>query len=138
MREHRCRKACTLVLLGLCLVLTSCGKKELPLAEVTGQVTYLGAPASAEVIFRPNQTDIGAGERPSSAMTDEKGNFRLFFTLDQPGALVGQHTVIIRVLRTEFDAEPETFGQATSAKKRVELERYVNRGDNHFHFAITP
>jgi len=79
------------LLLGLHLVV-GCGvPSDRPeIAEVTGTVTLDGIPMSGLlVLFGP---EVG---RTSSAWTDEKGQYRLMYLPDVPGAVVGTHTVSI-------------------------------------------
>ncbi|MEW4455749.1 carboxypeptidase regulatory-like domain-containing protein [Bremerella sp. JC817] len=60
-------------------------------AEVTGLVTVDGKPAAeAMVSFSPT-----GGGRTSFGLTDDKGQYRLIYTNDIRGAIIGDHMVSI-------------------------------------------
>jgi hypothetical protein len=66
------------------------------LGEVTGVVSVAGKPlANAVVTFTP------ADGRPSFGETDENGNYELLFKADNPGAVVGQHTVRVELITAD-------------------------------------
>ena len=121
----------------LCAGSLGCSGDGIPLAEVTGQVTFNGQPAPAEIFFQPHDADGKKTGRPSTARTDEDGTFRLFFTASRPGAVVGPHQISVNILRQHDGDEPISYLEATTPLKIVRLERTVKPGRNHFDFAIT-
>ena len=77
--------ASTLFLLGL---FTGCGPSGPQIVEIEGTVTHNGEPVpNLRIYFEP------AKGRPSWAISDGTGHFKLDYDLDFDGALVGQHTV---------------------------------------------
>lgn len=114
-----------------------CSGDGIPLAEVTGRVTFNGQPAPAEIFFQPHDAEGNTTGRPSIARADDDGEFRVSFTASRRGAVVGQHRISVNVLRRRDGEEPRTYHEATAPLKTVKLERMVKPGRNHFDFAIT-
>ena len=88
------------VLFCFCLCLGSgCGRNDGPdLAQVTGRITIDGKPAQKLVIrFIPE----AAGGSPSYGATDAEGNYRLMFTADANGTMLGKHRVEIEAVTPE-------------------------------------
>jgi hypothetical protein len=70
--------------------LPGCSDEGLPLAKVSGKVTFDGQPvAGASVVFRPDAGPSAVGE------TDAHGQFALMTRAPGDGAVVGHHTVTI-------------------------------------------
>jgi hypothetical protein len=115
---------------------------EVELAEVTGRVTFHGAPARAEIFFTPAESKKGYSGRPSTAYSDANGEFSLTYDGSRAGAVVGKHNVVIRILPAaggepaSGDDEGE-FEDANRTVKTVQLVRQVKRAANHFEFLIT-
>ena len=64
----------------------------IPLSDVIGSVTMDGAPAiGAGVRFSPK-----SGQRASSGQVGQDGNYRLIFTPDELGAVIGEHEVMVQ------------------------------------------
>jgi hypothetical protein len=120
----------------MCLV-SGCTRGDIPLAEVTGEVTFNGLPARAEIIFEPEGGDGRTGGRPSTAFADSGGAFRLAYTVDRPGAIIGRHQVLVKILRSVEGEEPQSFEEAVTPIKTVRLVRHVREDKNHFRFAVT-
>ena len=123
--------ACSLLLAGV-VSLPGCGRggDGPPLGKVMGVVTLDGSPLpDAQVEFLPQSG------RPSMAETGKDGAYRLQYTVDRDGALVGPHTVKIHT------AIP---GRADSAKEllpdryhsKTELKAEVKAGSNRFDFEL--
>jgi hypothetical protein len=99
--------------LGLLLaVADGCGSnvEEPPTAHVKGQVTLDGKPADFVMVqFAPIGSDpMAAGNvgAPSTAITDESGNFVLVYKDGVEGAVIGMHNVA--VMRPEaFEPNPD-------------------------------
>jgi hypothetical protein len=85
--------------IALCLmVISGCGdSKDYELAPVSGVVTLDGQPVpQAEVVFQPIGTAEKSAPGPGSvARADESGRFELKTIRDEPGAVVGSHSVAI-------------------------------------------
>ena len=115
----------------------SCSTNEIPLAEVTGEVTFNGRPAYAEVIFEPVAAAGGHAGRPSTAMTRPDGSFRLQYTAERWGAVIGRHRVTVNILRSYTKSQPVSFHEAVTPVKVSRMDREVADGKNHFPFAVT-
>jgi hypothetical protein len=87
-----------ITLLGLIALapLSGCGGRVPAIVPVEGVVLLNGKPLpKARVQFTPQRNDLGS-EFVSLAVTDENGRFALTCGYkDKPGAVVGQHTVLI-------------------------------------------
>lgn len=108
MRSTRCPYALTLTLITLSpTLICGCGGSDgLKTAPVSGQVTMDGTPlAGVQVTVEP--VDEAGTDNPgtgSFGKTDEEGRYELrLMTSDEPGAVVGKHTVRI------ITPEPEEF-----------------------------
>jgi hypothetical protein len=120
------------------LWLPGCGSKGTALGEVEGTVTLDDEPlAGATISFSPE-----GGGRTSSAITDEAGRYRLEFTADKPGALVGKHKVTITTFEEgELDDSGKLVGnvpEKVPAKYREEspLVREVKSGKQTINFKL--
>lgn len=86
------------------LALQGCSGSGPRLAEVTGKVTLDSSPVSrATVEFIPES----AGGSPSLAVTDKDGNYRLAYSQDRFGALIGKHNVRITTKKISKDELPD-------------------------------
>lgn len=104
--------AFTIVCCGLA---TGCGKLA-NLVPATGLVRIGGKPADGIMVqFLPKA--IEGEKRPSSfAMTEDDGSFTLFSQDGRPGAVVGDHTVL---LTDSMEDRPEP-GQQSSRPSRLD------------------
>ena len=119
------------------------------LAPVEGTVTLDGTPlAGAEVEFQPTAPDT----RPSVGVTDASGHYELRYTMNEKGALLGEHIVRIRMgedadpddvgggaaPKTDEAADDEESGQRIPARYNVdsELKETVKSGSNTIDFAL--
>ena len=130
------------VLICSLLALPACGQRDESLAEVSGDVTFCGLPAVAEVLFEPLNNSGQSAGRASTANSDESGRFRLMLDDSKSGAKIGRHRVTIRVQR--LMAARESAGKSadvpdglSGAIKATHLAREVQSGDNEFHFRLT-
>ena len=100
--------------LGVLVLVLGCGSPgTVPTAEVTGTVTYNGAPvADASVGFIP------ASGRPASGITDASGKFTLSSFGEGDGAVPGQHKVAITPNASQPQPMPGTpeYEAAADAK----------------------
>jgi hypothetical protein len=89
----------------VCFVMAGCGGggADTPdLGTVSGTVNLGGQPlAGAEVSFQ------SAGSRPSVGTTDEDGYYKLTYSRDTMGAVIGNHTVRIRTYLEEVEGDEE-------------------------------
>lgn len=92
------RQTFFLGLVSITLVLTASGCGGGPdMAPVTGTVLLDGSPlAGASVAFTPN-----GGGRAATGTTDESGQFQLTTFEQNDGALVGEHSVSVSLMRYE-------------------------------------
>jgi hypothetical protein len=77
------------------LAIPACSGNNREIAEVEGTVLWHKKPlANAQIEFHPDNLRGTNGPR-STDMTDEHGRYTLYFDDNQPGAIVGQHRVIL-------------------------------------------
>ena len=126
---------------ALCLLI-GCGQRDESLAEVRGDVTFCGQPATAEVLFEPLSVSGQSSGRASTATTAADGSFRMMLDDSQPGAKIGRHRVTIRVQELSHPdgrraASGTTAEKMIAAIKTTQLAREVWSGSNQFHFRLT-
>ncbi len=114
-----------------------CSGDDVPLADVSGRVTFNGVPLPAEIVFQPEQSRQNAGGRPSTAFTTADGSFTLSYSEGRQGAVVGRHRVVIKVMQAPQADQLSSYREATAAIKTSRLVRQVRRGSNRFTFALT-
>ncbi|MBA2411263.1 MAG: hypothetical protein H0V63_00335 [Burkholderiaceae bacterium] len=114
-----------------------CGGAGLDMGNVSGRVTIKGvAVPDAHVEFHPIK-----GGRLSQDVTDEDGRYELMYTIDQEGALVGDHKVSIYTGEVRVS---EKTGQIESAREIIPskynrsttLTQTVNQGHNTIDFDL--
>ncbi len=112
---------CVMILIGL----SGCGNGGPHLVAVSGKVTVDGKPVpNAIVTFNP----VAAGGSNSLGKTDAQGVYRLEFSQDKQGALVGDHVVEI-VTKKVSKAELPDDGSAVAEAPYVEIPaKYRKRG----------
>jgi hypothetical protein len=92
----RARRRAALVPGGLLLLAACAGCQMARLAEVEGTLTCQGRPlANVQVEFIPDAEHGTTGPR-STGVTDSKGHFVLRCDDQRPGAVVGQHCVVLQ------------------------------------------
>jgi hypothetical protein len=110
-------------------VIAGCGSAQ-GLQRVTGKVTLDGKPLEgAAVEFQPT----AQGGSPSYGVTDAGGAFKLMFTIDKEGAMLGDHTV--RISKTEGAKATETLPAKYNMKST--LTATVTAGSNTFDFPLS-
>lgn len=119
-----------------CLVLfcaalcSGCGSGESGVAAVEGTVTMDGKPLKdARVVFEP----AGKGGERSEGVTDANGHYKLQYSADQAGAIVGEYVVRIRTSGMENGAK-EVVPARYNAES--ELKKTVTAGSNNFDFPL--
>jgi hypothetical protein len=101
------------------------------LGYVSGHISMNGKPLeNARVVFWLGHS------RPSEGLTDSNGWYELRYTVNQDGALIGEHQVRIStaVLRADDTTTPEVIPDAYNMKST--LVREVKPGTNVFDFDI--
>lgn len=127
------------------LLLTGCGRRDESLAEVSGDVTFCGQPAIAEVLFEPLAASGRSTGRASTATSAADGRFLLVLDDTHSGAKIGKHRVTIRVQQivlpgseqSPLTGEVPVAGKTVGTLKMVQLSREVHSGINQFHFRLT-
>jgi hypothetical protein len=109
--------------LAAALLLTGCGAAGPELAPVSGTVTLDGQPIeNADVVFQPEDA-----RSPSYGRTGPDGRYELGYKRGVAGALVGKHTVSIRVSAEVVRNPP----RIAPVERRVEVQ---SGEDNVFNF----
>ena len=117
--------------LALLSLLVGCGgpkQGQLPTAQVTGQVTYRGAPLGrGEIKFIPVQA--AGGTRVAYGTLDEQGRYRLGTYSQEDGAILGDYQVAVesRAEASAGAAQHATKFDLMQAKSLVP-ERYADPG----------
>jgi hypothetical protein len=137
----------------VCLGLAGCGgskQGQRPTVQVTGEVTYKGAPVTrGEVKFIPANREE-AGARVAFGPLDAQGRYRLSTYGDGDGAILGNYAVTIE---SRVEAPPEGKKETADGRpagqrpKSLVPERYadpqtsrltaeVKQGSNHLNFTL--
>jgi hypothetical protein len=113
-------------------LIAGCGTPGPDLALVSGRVTFDGRPLpAARLTFQPE-----ASGSPSYGATGPDGRYELLYKRDVKGAMLGWHTVRIKV--DSGDSTPNGE-KALPARYNTEtkLRREVVSGENVFDFELT-
>ena len=110
-------------LMLLTVLLSGCSGSSAEVAPVSGRVTLDGVPlAGARVRFQPE----ASGGSPSYGAADLDGNYVLAYKRDQPGALIGWHTVSVErgghddsANKSKPQALPSRYNTASELRKEV-------------------
>ena len=126
------------MLLACTILLSSCSPSSgVPLAPVTGNVTFYGRPARAEIAFQPVADQQKTAGRPSIAFSDQHGNYVLGYSAQELGAIIGKHRVLIKILPYSDEAEVQNYNNSAEPLKIARLMRVVHPGPNRFDFSMT-
>ncbi len=102
-------------LLSTCF-LAGCGGQHVKLVPVTGTVKIDGKPAAnIMVMFAPSVVDESIVAPTSQAVTDDSGEFELYTSKNEQGAVEGMHFVSL------FDTEEERPAQGEVSTKPLRL-----------------
>jgi len=128
-----CALAWTTAFVALVFV-AGCGGGEL--AQVSGTVTLDGQPLEgAQVSFWPLDGE-GEKDRPSAGVTDSNGQYRLMYTAEESGVLIGRHRVEISTASGgEEGPKPERIPPQYNT--RSELTAEVTSGENILNFDLS-
>lgn len=120
-------------ILSICVVLAGCGSRsQLEIGRVSGTVTLDGQPLpNAKVKFSPT-----AQGRGSYASTDASGRYNLYYTYDQHGALIGEHTVTINSEKSN-DESPKDPLLPGAYNAQTKLKAHVKEGSNTIDFPLS-
>ncbi len=100
----------------LLAVSAGCGGGSNPydVVEISGTLTYEGRPVGdVGLIFTPEEG------RPSQAITDAEGKFKLFYSQSESGAQVGKHTVVFAFPASPLDGGLPTVTTPTDDIKAI-------------------
>ncbi|EAQ77980.1 hypothetical protein DSM3645_16070 [Blastopirellula marina DSM 3645] len=101
------------------------------LAKVTGVVTVNGKPVeSIQVLFEPQSE-----ARASRGKTDSDGKFEVYYNLNQPGAVLGEHHVQFELKGEGSDQKLIPAKYAFGAKGII--AEVTQEGPNEFQFDLT-
>jgi len=120
-------------LLAAAAGVAGCSKSQVGLVD--GVVKLDGKPLSeATVMFQPDNGRTSVGE------TDASGHFSLRFNRDEPGAVIGRHTVSVETYRIRVDDQgnPVETKETVPAKfnRESELVREVVAGKQTLNFDL--
>ncbi len=134
--KFKSRKSVIWLLCAAASVCTGCGPGDK--GYVNGRVTLDGNPVEkARVHFHP----VGGG-RMSQGVTGANGDFELRYTIDEKGALIGEHKVVISTGEPVLDDKtgreyflPEVI--PAKYNKNTTLTANVKAGNNPIDFELT-
>ncbi|MFC1597648.1 carboxypeptidase regulatory-like domain-containing protein [Planctomycetota bacterium] len=116
------------------LLATGCGDGGPERGNVTGKVTLDGKPLEgADLEFQPTEGS------PSYGTTNPDGKYKLMYTRDKKGAMVGEHTVRITTSTTATDEngnEIRVPQQVPPEYSREGVVKEVKPGRNKFDFDL--
>lgn len=113
-----------LIISASLLLLSGCSSKKLPeTISVEGVVKLEGAPVEgARVMFVPK----GSG-RPAEGQTDKAGRFELSTFAPRDGALPGEHTVTVTLVRAAAGASARTFAEGSEEAAMLAVSSGVEK-----------
>jgi len=118
------RTSIAIVFTAFSLMITGCGGggDQPDLGTVSGTVTIDGQPAgNVLVTFTP-----AAGGRQSTGQTKDDGSYKLVYTTDSMGAIVGEHNVTISGMVVLDDESSDTMNSESSVPKEyVDITKVV-------------
>lgn len=107
----------TVVAVLLTSLVVGCGQPKAVLVPVTGTLKIDGEPAAGIMVqLVPDTQDESIDAPTSQGITDENGEFELFTTKNEPGAIVGKHKVAL------IDTEEERPAQGEVATREPRLD----------------
>lgn len=125
-------------IVGVALLLTAvgCGKSEVQLGGVTGQVTLDGQPVRGVfIIFQPE------GRKPALALLDAEGKFKLQYNVKHAGTVVGKQGVYLKQPLPDQMDEVRKSGIEEPTRFPKKFEQIfetveVKSGRNHFNLEL--
>jgi hypothetical protein len=128
----RCASHKVLVLIGAIVLIGGCGRgKSVTTTEAEGTVKVNGKVVSGALVeFYPETTEGMDGLPRSTATTDGNGFFKLACANGEPGAVVGNHRVVVRYpvpprdapVKAPEPAIPLSYTVAKDTPLRIEIK----------------
>jgi hypothetical protein len=116
--------------LALAFTISGCGGSGR--VEVTGRVLYQGKGVpSTQVTFYPDD-----GSRRSTAVTDDDGNFRLRYSRDESGVVLGKHTVTLKYI-VGPEEELHKIPPKATKEQMAAIAKYKDIKTTTLHYEIT-
>ncbi len=113
------------------LAVVGCGNQSL--VNASGRLTHQGKPVpSTLVTFWPQEE----GKRASTAVTDDDGNFTLAYSRQEPGVLVGKHTVFLKY-DISMDEELHKIPSKASKELKAVIAKYGDVKTSPLRYEIT-
>jgi hypothetical protein len=127
MKTRTCwRIAAVALLAGLC----GCSG---PLVTATGRLTHKGKPVPSTIVtFWPQEE----GKRASTGLTDDDGNFTLSYSRQEPGVLVGHHTVFL-TYTVSMEEELRQIPPKASKELKAVIAKYGDVTKSNLRYEIT-
>ena len=125
------RHCCHLAAAAMVLALIGCGNPSL--VNASGRLTHQGKPVpSTLVTFWPQEE----GKRASTGVTDDDGNFSLSYSRQEPGVLVGKHTVFLKY-DVSMDEELHKIPPKASKDLKAVIAKYGDMKTSPLRYEIT-
>jgi hypothetical protein len=128
----RCALPNVLVLIGAIALIGGCGRggKSVTITEAEGTVKLDGKALSGALVEFYPVTEGMEGLPRSTATTDDTGFFKLVCASGEPGAVVGNHRVVVRYPVPPRDAPPKvrepviplSYTVASDTPLRIEIK----------------
>ena len=119
-------------LLAAALVVGAAGCGGSGLVNASGRLTYKGQPVpSTLVTFWPAEE----GKRASTGVTDDDGNFTLSYSRQEPGVLVGRHTVFL-AYHVSIEEELGKVPPKASKELKAVIAKYGDPKTSNLHYEI--
>jgi hypothetical protein len=124
------RRAAVAGALFVALVASGCGEPKF--VKVTGRVTYKGQPVpNTQLRFMPDN-----GERPSTGLTGDEGNFTVRYSKRQDGCPPGNYTVFLTYIPSN-EEENHTAPSKASKELKAVIAKYGDPKTSPLHYEIT-
>jgi hypothetical protein len=115
-------RSLAIVLVCCAMVVTGCESKKYSLVDVSGKVTLDGKPVPGAVVtFQPQASENRSPGPGSTGHCDAEGRFQLSTIRNEPGAVVGKHSVVINSYSPESPVASDTD---TGSRKEIIPDRY--------------
>jgi hypothetical protein len=119
-------------LLTVALLVAAAGCGGSGLVNASGRLTHKGQPVpSTLVTFWPEEE----GKRASTGVTDDDGNFTLSYSRQEPGVLVGRHTVFL-AYHVSMEEELGKIPPKAPKELKAVIARYGDLKTSNLHYEI--
>jgi hypothetical protein len=134
------QRACLFVVMVSLALVSGCGPSGPEIARVSGVVTLDSKPLPEAFVFFRHAD----GGRISEAFTNDKGEYKLNYSLEESGAMVGTNTVRISTFIEAVKEDSGAIVKGTNKKelvppkynKQSELTAEVKSGNNILNFDL--